>query len=103
MIWLFKRDASAAAVTASALLELGQHVARKFAITEALRYWAMADRILMTLSSTQYRILPSKSQGFLLQHSVGNFPSKTEVDVPLIYADYYFVEALMRHRELFRF
>ncbi|NCU03360.1 MAG: glucuronyl hydrolase, partial [Chitinophagaceae bacterium] len=40
--------------------------------------------------------------GFLLKHSVGHFPAQTEVDVPLTYADYYFVEAMMRYKALFK-
>ncbi|MBQ4221969.1 MAG: glucuronyl hydrolase, partial [Bacteroidales bacterium] len=55
---------------------------------------AMAERILRTLASPEYLAEPRTNGGFLLKHSVGNIPGHTEVDVPLTYADYYFLEAL---------
>ena len=55
---------------------------------------AMAERILRTLASPEYLAEPRSNGGFLLKHGVGNLPSNSEVDVPLTYADYYFLEAL---------
>ena len=55
---------------------------------------AMAERILRTLASPEYLAEPRTNGGFLLKHGVGNLPSNSEVDVPLTYADYYFLEAL---------
>ena len=55
---------------------------------------AMAERILRTLASPEYLAEPRTNGGFLLKHSVGNLPGHSEVDVPLTYADYYFLEAL---------
>ena len=54
----------------------------------------MAGRILRTLASPEYLAEPRTNGGFLLKHSVGNMPGGTEIDVPLTYADYYFLEAL---------
>ena len=56
--------------------------------------FAMAERILRTLASPEYLAEPRTNGGFLLKHSVGNLPGHSEVDVPLTYADYYFLEAL---------
>jgi hypothetical protein len=86
------RDASAAAVTASALLELAGYV------EDTLRtdYRRHAERILRTLSGPGYRTLGDARGGFLLDHGVGNHPGGSEVDVPLAYADYYYLEALTR-------
>ena len=55
---------------------------------------AMAERILRTLASPEYLAEPRTNGGFLLKHGVGNLPGHSEVDVPLTYADYYFLEAL---------
>ena len=54
----------------------------------------MAERILRTLASPEYLAEPRTNGGFLLKHGVGNIPSGSEIDVPLTYADYYFLEAL---------
>lgn len=88
------RDASAAAIMASALLELSRYVDKK----KAEEYISVAETILKSLSSTQYKAAPGTNGGFLLQHCVGHMPNKTEIDVPLTYADYYFVEAMIRYR-----
>jgi len=90
------RDASAAAIICSALLELSQYVDKK----DASNYVHNAEVILQNLSSPKYKAASGTNGGFLLQHSVGNLPGKTEVDVPLSYADYYFVEAMKRYKEL---
>jgi unsaturated chondroitin disaccharide hydrolase len=90
------RDASAASVIASALLELKSYVSK----TEADKYVSVAETILHSLSSPVYKAAAGTNGGFILQHGVGHIPQKTEVDVPLTYADYYFVEALKRYKEL---
>lgn len=89
------RDASAASILASALLELGQYVQG----AERERYVDDAGTMLRSLSAAPYRAKPGENGGFLLQHSVGALPMKSEVDVPLTYADYYFIEALLRYRQ----
>jgi hypothetical protein len=86
------RDASAAAIMASALLELAGTVDAG----KAERYRAMAIKQLWTLSSPAYRAAPNSNGCFLLMHSVGNLPKNYEIDVPLNYADYYYLEALLR-------
>lgn len=90
------RDASAGAITAAALLELQEYVER----SDAARYVAAAETILLALSSSNYKAAPGTNGGFILQHSVGHLPQKSEVDVPLTYADYYFVEAMVRYKKL---
>lgn len=90
------RDASAGAVIASALLELQSYVDEE----TAKSYVAVAETIIQTLSGPAYRAVPDTNGGFILKHSVGNMPDKTEVDVPLTYADYYFLEALKRYQEI---
>jgi unsaturated chondroitin disaccharide hydrolase len=86
------RDASAAAIMASALLELSGYVED----AKAKRYRAMAIKQLCSLSSPAYRAAPNSNGCFLLMHSVGNLPKNYEIDVPLNYADYYYLEALLR-------
>ena len=90
------RDASAAAIFASGLYELATYVEE----TEAKGYRELADGILHSLS-TSYQPTPKTTQGFLLLHSTGNYPANDEIDVPIIYADYYYLEAL-RRQEAFR-
>jgi hypothetical protein len=89
------RDASAGAIMASALLELGQYVNRK----EKNKYVSVAQKMLQTLSSDVYSAKVGENGGFILQHSVGAIPTNSEVDVPLTYADYYFIEALLRYKK----
>ena len=89
------RDASSAAVVASALLELSTYVSKPLSKT----YFAYAESILESLSSTQYFSKNGNGE-FLLKHSTGNKPVNSDVDVPLIYADYYYLEALLRYDRL---
>jgi unsaturated chondroitin disaccharide hydrolase len=89
------RDASAGAVMASALLELGQYVSKK----DRQLYVAVAEKVLRGLASDTYRAKLGENGGFLLAHSVGSLPHKSEVDVPLTYADYYFLEGLLRYKK----
>ncbi|WP_454803317.1 glycoside hydrolase family 88 protein [Mucilaginibacter phyllosphaerae] len=88
------RDASAAAIMASALLELCRYTGK----ADGQQYFNTAADIIKTLSTPQYKSAPGANGGFLLQHSVGHLPAGTEVDVPLTYADYYFVEAMKRYK-----
>lgn len=90
------RDASAAAVVSSALLELSTYTSG----ADAKRYFDFAEGTLKTLSSNEYLSKRGTNGGFILKHSVGSMPHQSEVDVPLIYADYYFLEALLRYRKL---
>lgn len=90
------RDASAAAIMASGLIELSQHVDAE----KAERYLATAEKMLRTLASEEYLCAEGEDYGFLLKHSTGNKNTDSEVDVPLTYADYYFLEALIRWSRL---
>jgi rhamnogalacturonyl hydrolase YesR len=89
------RDASSAAIMASALYELAT-----FENSEYYKGWA--DDIMESLASADYRAKVGENGNFLLKHSVGSIPHNSEIDVPLNYADYYFLEALKRKRDLER-
>ena len=88
------RDASAGAITASALIELSTTTSDSDA---SERYLDTARKQLLTLSSEEYLAKPGENGFFLLKHCVGNMPENSEIDVPLSYADYYFLEALVRY------
>jgi hypothetical protein len=83
------RDASAAAVIASGLYELSQYSAHR------ADYQIKANHILHSLS-TDYIAPLGTAKGFILLQSTGSKPSNSEVNVPLSYADYYYLEALLR-------
>lgn len=89
------RDASAAAVIASALYEMSTFCPQKVE-----SYKTLADKIINSLASDAYRAKLGENNNFLLMHSVGSIPHNSEIDVPLNYADYYFLEALVRKRDL---
>ncbi len=90
------RDASAAAITASALLELSTFVPA----SKSKEYFAYAEKILKNLSSKDYLASPGTNCGFVLMHSVGSLPHGSQIDTPLTYADYYYIEALERYKTL---
>ena len=92
-----RRDASAGAIMASALLELSRYTDSK----KSRIYKNAAEVMLRSLSSPAYRAKLGTNGGFILEHNVGHFPNHSEIDVPLTYADYYFVEALCRYKEWF--
>ena len=87
------RDASAAAVMASALYELSTYS------TNGKEYRKAADKIIESLTN-YYRSPIGENKGFILLHSTGSKPANSEVDVPIIYADYYYLEALLRMKKL---
>lgn len=89
------RDASTAGVVASAFLELSTFVKDK---TKAASYRMKAEKMLASLSSAQYQSR-EKNTAFLL-HCTGNKPAGSEVDASIIYADYYYIEALLRLEKL---
>jgi rhamnogalacturonyl hydrolase YesR len=86
------RDASAASITASALYELSKLA------KDGKKYRGAADKIMRSLTH-HYRAPTGTNHGFLLRHSTGHKPANGEVDVPLIYADYYYLEALQRMKK----
>ena len=83
------KDASAAAIMASAFAELHEH-------TEKELYRQSALHIVEGLLQNTYLSSYGENHGFLLKHSVGNFPNNCELDVSINYADYYFLEALRK-------
>lgn len=87
------RDASAAACTASALYELSTYLPGR-------GYKELADKVVASLSSPAYRASTGENNHFLLMHSVGSIPHGHEIDVPINYADYYYLEALLRKKKL---
>ena len=86
------RDASAAAIMASAFYELSQY------LQNGKKYKKAADKIMESLAKN-YRNAIGTNHGFILLHSTGHKPADSEIDVPLIYADYYFLEALLRSKK----
>ena len=91
------RDSSTAAIMASALLELANYSSQK----EADEYRCMAIKQLKTLASSKYSAKPGTKHGFILLHGIGNYPAKSEIDVPLSYGDYYYIEALLRLKKTY--
>ena len=87
------RDASAAAITASALYELKSYS------KNGKEYLKAAHKTLKSLEEN-YTNKAGQNKGFILGHSTGHRPKDSEVDVPLNYADYYYLEALLRYRNL---
>lgn len=83
------RDASAAAITASALYELATYSSNKKI------YKKRADQLVKNLTNS-YRAPTGSNKGFILLHSTGHLPHNSEIDVPINYADYYYLEALLR-------
>lgn len=88
------RDASAAAITSSALFELAT-----YSTDNSEKYKSAATKILKSLASPDYLAINSSNKYFILNHSVGSIPHGVEIDVPLVYADYYFLEALARNKQ----
>jgi unsaturated chondroitin disaccharide hydrolase len=93
-----KRDASAGSIMASALIELSGYVEPEL----GKKYMAVAETQLRSLASPAYLAKAGQNGNFILMHSVGSIPGKSEVDVPLTYADYYFIEALLRYKNLLK-
>lgn len=89
------RDASAAAIMASALLELST-----YSENNSDKYFSYAEKLLISLSSDEYLAKPGTNNNFLLKHCTGHKTVDSEVDGPLIYGDYYFLEALLRYKKL---
>lgn len=89
------RDASSACVVASALLELSEYCETG----TAERYRKAAEKMLVSLASSAY-CSGSQSTSFLL-HSTGHWPNKSEIDASIVYADYYYIEALLRLKRMY--
>jgi len=91
------RDASAACIMASALVELSGYVDSGL----SKEYMNIVEKQIRTLASSQYTAAKGENGDFILMHSTGAYPLDSEVDVPLSYADYYYLEALTRLKEKF--
>jgi len=87
------KDASAASVVCSALFELGNFSENKI-------YTEIAIKMLKSLSSPTYRASLGQNANFIIMHCTGSLPHHTEIDAPLVYADYYYLEALNRYKKL---
>lgn len=87
------KDASASAIVSSALFELTALAGEK-------RYMEIATHILKSLSSPRYRAQLGENGNFVIMHCTGSLPHKAEIDVPLVYADYYYLEALARYKKI---
>ena len=91
-----ERDSSAASIMASGLLELSTFLPGE----KGAKYRAFAVRQLLSLCSDAYFAKPGENGDWLLKHGVCHEPAGTEIDTPLDYGDYYFLEALLRFRRL---
>jgi len=91
-----ERDSSAASVMASGLLELSTFVPGE----KGAKYRAFAVKQLLSLCSDAYFAKPGENGDWLLKHGVGHKPAGGEIDTPLDYGDYYFLEGLLRFRRL---
>lgn len=89
-------DSSTAAIMASALIELSGFVDKK----EAKSYLAVAQKQIRSLASDEFTAPKGENGNFILKHGTGNYPAHSEIDAPLTYGDYYYVEALMRWKKL---
>lgn len=87
------RDVSAATVVSSAFVELYQY-------TNNQKYVNYSKKIVNTLNSEEYLLEPTINAPFILKHSTGNWPKKDEIDEPIVYGDYYFLETLIRLKNL---
>lgn len=90
------RDSSAGALYASALVELAAYVDA----VASKKYLEAAETMIRSLSSDKYKATLGENGGFILKHGVGHLPKPSLIDVPLTYGDYYFVEAMLRYKNL---
>ena len=86
------RDASAACIMAAALVELSDYVG----IDLANKYLNIVEKQIRTLASSEYTAGLGENGCFILKHSTGAYPLNSEIDVPMTYADYYYLEALTK-------
>ena len=87
------RDAFAAAITALACFELYEY-------TKNEEYLSFSNDIMTTLLSEKYVLNPQVAAPFILDHSTGDWSKQMELDVPIGYSDYYFLEAIKRQGEV---
>lgn len=87
------RDTSAACITSAALFELGE-------LSKETKYIDYAVSMLHRLATPRYRAKLGMNANFIIMHCVGSIPHRFEIDKPLVYADYYFLEALSRYNRM---
>lgn len=87
------KDVSAATVISSAFVELYQY-------TKNSKYLSYSNKVVKILKSNKYLLTPQINVPFILNHSTGNWPKNDEIDEPIVYADYYFLETLLRLKEI---
>jgi len=87
------RDVSAATIVASALVEL-------YTYTKDKTYINYSKKVMSNLKSEDYIVKEELKAPFILDHSTGNWPKNDEIDEPIVYADYYFLETLLRLKQL---
>ncbi len=87
-------DASAAAIMASAFFDLGHLV------DEGQDFLDVSDKLFQSLSMSDFLAPVGENKGFLLKHSTGHKPNNSEIDVPIVYADYYYLEVLEKRSKL---
>ena len=87
------KDVSAACIVCSALFELGK-------LADEIKYIDYAKSMLRRLSTIKYKAPIGTNANFLMMHCVGSIPHNSEIDKPLVYADYYYLEALSRYKKL---
>jgi rhamnogalacturonyl hydrolase YesR len=87
-------DASAGAIIAAALFELAGYSSNN------INYNDVAGKLLATLSSPEFLAPVGENGGFLLEHSTGHLPHNSEIDVPIVYADYYFLESIIKNKNM---
>ncbi|TKC01529.1 glycoside hydrolase family 88 protein [Pedobacter cryotolerans] len=90
-----ERDASAGAIFASAFLELSGYSKKNKDL-----YFTTAEQMLTSLASPAYTANVNENNNFILKHSVGHKPGNSEINTPIVYADYYYLEALLRYKKL---
>jgi len=87
-------DASAGAIITAALYELGDYS------ENGETYIKVANKLFATLSSAKFIAQVGDNKGFILKHSTGHLPGNSEIDVPLVYADYYFLESIIKKQDM---
>ncbi len=90
------RDASAGAIMAAAYVELSTYVPGE----QGEKFLRLAEQQITSLASPSYCAKPGKNANFIVEHCLGFMAKQYEIDAPLAYADYYFVEALIRYKRL---
>ena len=91
--WDFNDISIPNAIMASALIEL-------YSFTKNKAYLDYSNKVINTLSSDKYLLNDTMKDPFILNHSTGNWPKKDEIDSPIVYADYYYLEAIIRKKSL---